>query len=101
MSQPFLTPLLPLTLTIFLLKALFFGRRWLSGPHLPSGCFDICHNGPPLGNGNESLCQVGGEKYLMKSDLSVWYPIEFAQDGSIKPMKPMTSFTLELPDVYL
>ena len=30
-------------------QLMFIGRRWLSGPNLPEGCFDICSNGPPLG----------------------------------------------------
>ena len=54
-------------------QILYLGRRWLSGPNLPAGCFDICGNSPPLGNGDKGLCQKGGEKYLLKSDLSVWY----------------------------
>lgn len=27
-------------------QVLFLGRKWLSGPDLPEGCFDICSNGP-------------------------------------------------------
>eukprot|EP00937_MAST-01D_sp_MAST-1D-sp2_P004462 g4462.t1 len=80
-------------------QIIFVGRRWLSGPNLPAGCFDICSNGKPLGDGNRSRCQDGGEKYLMRSDYSVWYPLEFDEaSGDILPMKPMPSFTLELPD---
>ena len=80
-------------------KVLFLGRRWLSGPNLPHGCFDICSNGPPLGNGDKSLCQVNGDKYLMKTDKSVWYPLEFDEaTGNILPMTKMQNYTLELPD---
>lgn len=80
-------------------QILFLGRRWLSGPHLPVGCYDICGNGPPLGDGNQEHCQTGGDKFEMRSDFSVWYPIEFDENsGDILPMKLMTNFTLELPD---
>jgi hypothetical protein len=80
-------------------QILFLGRRWLSGPNLPKGCFDICSNGPPLGNGNEALCQVNGDKYLMTSDKSVWFPLEFDEvTGNILPMKKMDSYTLDLPE---
>ena len=82
-------------------QTLFLGRRWLSGPHLPEGCFDICGNGPPLGHGNKAACQVGGEKYLMRSDHSVWYPVKFAADGSILPFRRTPSYTLDLPDDIL
>ena len=79
-------------------QVLFVGRRWLSGPNVPAGCFDICSNGPPRGNGDRKRCQVGGSQYEMRSDLSVWYPLEFDDDtGDILPMKPMSSFDLELP----
>jgi hypothetical protein len=80
-------------------QVLFLGRRWLSGPNRPAGCYDICSNGLPLGDRNKSHCQVGGENYLMASDLSVWYPLEFDDaTGEIAPMTPLSSFTLELPD---
>ena len=79
-------------------QVLFLGRRWLSGPNLPEGCFDICGNGPPLGRGNKAACQAGGDKYEMRSDHSVWYPVQFAADGSILPFKATPSYTLDLPD---
>ena len=79
-------------------QTLFLGRRWLSGPNLPEGCFDICSNGPPLGHGDKAACQIGGEHYEMRSDSSVWYPVEFAADGSIVPFKHTPSYTLDLPD---
>eukprot|EP01047_Picozoa_sp_COSAG01_P042541 COSAG01_NODE_3721_length_5764_cov_2.689673_5_plen_166_part_00 len=78
-------------------QTLFLGRRWLSGPNLPEGCFDICGNGPPLGHGNKAACQAGGEKYKMRSDSSVWYPVEFGDDGTIAPFKITPTFTLDLP----
>ena len=34
-------------------QILFVGRRWLSGPNLPKGCFDICSNTKPLGHGDK------------------------------------------------
>ena len=37
--------------------------------------FDICSNGPPFGVGNKAACQAGGERYEMRSDFSVWYPV--------------------------
>ena len=77
-------------------QILLLGRRWLSGPNLPHGCFDICSNGPPLGHGDKSACQAGGQHYKMRSDKSVWYPLEFAADGSILPFKQTPSYTLEL-----
>jgi hypothetical protein len=33
----------------------------------------------------------------MKTDLSVWYPLEFdAKTGDILPMRPLLNFTLDL-----
>ena len=80
-------------------QTLFLGRRWLSGPDLPAGCHDICGNGPPLGHGDKAACQQGGERYQMRSDSSVWYPVEFAEDGAMLPFERKPSFTLELPDL--
>ena len=52
------------------------------------------------GHGDKQACQRGGEHYEMRSDLSVWYPLEFDETtGDILPMKPLPSFTLDLPDV--
>jgi len=81
-------------------QVLYLGRRWLSGPHLPAKCFDICGNGLPLGDGNKAHCQKGGEKYEMRSDLSVWHPLEWDEaSGEIKPFVQRDSYTLELPDL--
>ena len=33
----------------------------------------------------------------MRDDLDVLYPLEFAADGSILPLRPLPSFTLDLP----
>jgi hypothetical protein len=34
----------------------------------------------------------------MRSDLSVWYPLEFDENsGDILPMQPLPAFTLDLP----
>jgi hypothetical protein len=74
-------------------QVLYLGRRWLSGPNVPAGCHDICGN-----NGDPSACEAGGSKYLFKSDLSVWYPLEFDDaTGAIVPMRPLSTFTLDLP----
>ena len=79
-------------------QIIFIGRRWLSGPNLPEGCFDICSNGPPLGHGDKAACQNGGAHYEMRSDKSVWYPLEFnEQTGDILPMTRLESYTLDLP----
>ena len=79
-------------------QIIFIGRRWLSGPNLPEGCFDICSNGPPLGHGDKAACQNGGEHYLMRSDKSVWYPLKFNEEtGDILPMRRLDSYTLDLP----
>lgn len=73
-------------------QVLYLGRRWLSGANAPVGCRDICGNG-----GNPAACQSGGEHYLLKSDLSVWYPLEFDETtGAIQPMQPRSSFTLQI-----
>ena len=46
----------------------------------------------------KSLCLTGGSRYLLKSDLSVWYPLEFDEEtGAILPMRPLRSFELHLP----
>lgn len=75
-------------------QRLLFGRRWLSGPHVPDGCHDICGN-----RGKPELCQRGGAKYLLKTDYSVWYPLEFEPaTGALAPFREMPSFELELPD---
>ena len=47
-------------------QTLFLGRRWLSGPNLPAGCFDICGNGPPLGHGDKAACQVRYSRTALK-----------------------------------
>ena len=79
-------------------QVLLNGHRWLSGPNKPDGCFDICGNGRPWGRGNASLCQAGGDRYRISSDLSVWYPLEFDDEtGAILPFAPLASFTLDLP----
>jgi hypothetical protein len=79
-------------------QVLLLGRRWLSGPNLPAGCYDICGNGAPLGHGDKAACQRGGERYEMRSDSSVWYPLRFAADGSIYPIVRVPNYTMELPD---
>jgi len=80
-------------------QVLYLGRRWLSGPNLPDGCFDICGNTNPLGNGDKALCQKNGDKFQMASDSSVWYPLDFNDaTGDILPMVVSDTFTLDLPD---
>ena len=72
-------------------EVVFTGRRWLSGDKHPPGCMDICGNG-----GHPELCT--GTDYFLKSDLSVWYPLEFDKDtGAILPMRPLPEFNLTLP----
>eukprot|EP00038_Savillea_parva_P010595 m.191387 g.191387 ORF g.191387 m.191387 type:complete len:380 (-) comp18323_c0_seq1:39-1178(-) len=74
-------------------QVMYLGRRWLSGPNVPSGCHDICGN-----RGDPAACQAGGANYEFKSDYSVWYPLEFDNaTGNIATMRPLSSFTLELP----
>eukprot|EP00040_Diaphanoeca_grandis_P016272 m.83882 g.83882 ORF g.83882 m.83882 type:complete len:395 (+) comp25683_c0_seq1:126-1310(+) len=69
----------------------FTGRRWLSGENNPPGCNDICGN-----NGKRDLCR--NSQYLLRSDFSVWYPLEFDDvTGSILPFHPLPSFTLDIP----
>lgn len=70
----------------------FVGRRWLSGENNPAGCHDICGN-----RGNPKACL--SSQYELRSDLSVWYPLEFDDEngGAILPMRPLPMFTLDLP----
>jgi len=73
-------------------RVIFLGRRWLSGPNLPPGCHDICGN-----QGKSELCIKGGGEYFLKSDYSVWYPLDFDDDtGQILPLVPLDSFELDL-----
>ena len=42
---------------------------------------------------------LSGIADLLKSDLSLWYPLEFNDaTGDILPMRQIPSFTLDLPD---
>lgn len=67
------------------------GRRWLSGAGNNASCDDMCDNdGRPF-----APCVNAG--YKLRDDLDVWYPLEFAGDGSILPLRPLDSFTLDLP----
>lgn len=70
---------------------MFTGRRWLSGPHNPVGCDDMCGNYPA----GRSLCVA--PDYRAATDFDVWHPLEFAADGSIMPMHPLPSFQLDIP----
>ena len=75
------------------IAVLFSGRRWLSGPNVPAGCNDICGN-----KGKPDLCLNGGGAYQLRTDLSVWYPLEFdPTSGAVLPLKPLPSFELHLP----
>jgi hypothetical protein len=69
---------------------LLFGRRWLSGAGNDPACDDMCGNG-----GNAAPCN--NDKYQLRNDLDVWLPLEFDADGSVLPLRPLQSFTLELP----
>ena len=71
-------------------QVLFLGRRWLSGDLHPEGCFDICGN-----NGNRAACR--SSNYFLKTDYSVWYPIEFDNTtGEVLPFRPLPNFTLDI-----
>lgn len=83
-----------LTLSSGASQSIMFGRRWLSGPNVPAGCHDICGN-----RGKPELCVKGGGDYLLKTDLSVWYPLEFdGATGEVAPFRELPRFTLDLPD---
>ena len=69
---------------------MFLGRQWLSGVNHPAGCKDICGNG-----GRRDLCR--DTVYELRSDLSVWYPLEFDSEGNILVMHSLPSFQLSLP----
>lgn len=72
---------------------MFTGRRWLSGSNLPEGCHDICGN-----RGNPSKCLNGGDQFQLKSDYSVWYPLDFDDTtGDIKVFVQLSSFQLNIP----
>ena len=71
---------------------LFLGRKWLSGPHVPPGCNDICGN-----RGKPELCQAGGGAYALRSDESVWVPLEFNDTtGAVLPLRLVPNFTLDI-----
>jgi hypothetical protein len=67
------------------------GRRWLSGAGNNASCDDMCNN-----DGRPFAPCVNAE-YELRNDLDVWYPLEFAADGTILPLHPLPSFTLDLP----
>ena len=67
------------------------GRRWLSGEGNNASCDDMCYND------GHSMAPCVNEKYQLRGDLDVWYPLEFAGDGSILPLRPLPNFTLNLP----
>ena len=67
------------------------GRRWLSGAGNNASCDDMCYNdGRPF-------APCVNANYELRDDLDVWYPLEFAADGTILPLHPLPSFTLDLP----
>ena len=70
---------------------LLSGRRWLSGTSNDPACDDECDND------GRSMAPCVNPKYQMRNDLDVLYPLEFAADGSILPLRPLPSFTLDLP----
>lgn len=79
-----LIPTLPAT------TYMFTGKRWLSGPDNPPACSDMCSNG-----GDPGACTA--PDYYLRSDFSVWYPLEFEADGSVSPLHALPNFTLALP----
>jgi hypothetical protein len=66
------------------------GRRWLSGLNNDAKCDDMCWNG-----GSFAPCQ--NDRYQLRGDLDVWVPLEFDAAGSVLPLRPLPSFTIELP----
>jgi hypothetical protein len=70
---------------------LLAGRRWLSGAGNNASCDDMCDNdGRPF-------APCVNAAYKLRDDLDVLYPLEFAADGAILPLRPLDSFTLDLP----
>ena len=67
------------------------GRRWLSGAGNNASCDDMCDND------GHSMAPCVNEGYQLRNDLDVWYPLEFAADGAILPLRPLPNFTLDLP----
>ncbi len=68
------------------------GRRWLSGEGNDPACGDMCGNG-----GHDAPCINAA--YQLRTDLDVWYPLEFDAAGNVLPLHALPSFTLDLPDV--
>ena len=67
------------------------GRRWLSGAGNNASCDDMCYNdGRPM-------APCVNAQYQLRNDLDVLYPLEFAADGSILPLRALPNFTLDLP----
>jgi hypothetical protein len=66
------------------------GRRWLSGEGNNPECGDLCGN-----NGHNAPCV--NEAYELRKDYDVWLPLEFDAAGSVLPLRPLSSFTLDLP----
>ena len=67
------------------------GRRWLSGAGNNAACDDMCDNdGRPF-----APCVNAG--YKLRDDCDVWYPLEFDAGGDVLPLRPLDSFTLDLP----
>ena len=48
-------------------------------------------------NDGRSMAPCVNPNYQMRNDLDVLYPLEFAADGTILPLRPLPSFTLDLP----
>jgi len=67
------------------------GRRWLSGAGNDAGCDDMCNND------GRSMAPCVNAKYQLRDDFDVLYPLQFADDGSVLPLHPLPSFTLDLP----
>jgi hypothetical protein len=66
------------------------GRRWLSGEGNNAKCDDMCGN-----SGDDAPCV--NPAYELRSDLDVWLPLEFGEDGSLLPLRSLQNFTLDLP----
>lgn len=67
------------------------GRRWLSGAGNNAACDDMCDNdGRPF-------APCVNAAYKLRDDYDVWYPLEFDAGGNVLPLRPLDSFTLDLP----
>ena len=48
-------------------------------------------------NDGRPMAPCVNAQYQLRNDLDVLYPLEFAADGSILPLRALPNFTLDLP----